>query len=40
MEGLTKFLVPYPEKEMAAHPVSTLVNNAKFDDPRCIEGVK
>jgi putative SOS response-associated peptidase YedK len=33
-------LVPYPEKEMAAHPVSTLVNNPKLDDPRCIEPVK
>jgi hypothetical protein len=30
-------LAPYPEKEMAAHPVSTLVNNPKFDDPRRIE---
>jgi len=25
---------------MAAHPVSTLVNNPRFDDPRCIEPVK
>jgi putative SOS response-associated peptidase YedK len=39
-EALTKLLAPYPEKEMAAHPVSTLVNNPKFDDPRCIEPVK
>ena len=35
VDGLAKLLVPYPEKEMAAHPVSTLVNNPKFDDPRC-----
>jgi putative SOS response-associated peptidase YedK len=34
-----KLLAPYPEKEMAVHPVSTLVNNPKFDDPRCIEPV-
>ena len=31
---------PHPEMEMAAHPVSTLVNNPKFDDPRCIQPVK
>jgi len=30
----------YPEKDMAAHQVNTLVNNPKFDDPRCIEPVK
>ena len=30
----------YPEKEMASNLVSTLVNNPKFDDPRCIEPVK
>jgi putative SOS response-associated peptidase YedK len=40
VEGLAKLLAPYPEKEMAAFPVSTLVNNPKFDDPRCIEPVK
>jgi putative SOS response-associated peptidase YedK len=38
--ALTKLLVPYPEEEMAAHPVSTLVNNPRFDDPRCVEPVK
>ena len=40
VEGLAKLLAPYPEKEMAAQPVSTLVNNPKFDDPQCIEPVK
>jgi putative SOS response-associated peptidase YedK len=40
VDGLAKLLVPFPEKEMAAHPVSTLVNNPRFDDPRCIEPVK
>ncbi len=39
-EELTRILSPYPEGEMAAYPVSTLVNNPKFDDPRCIEPVK
>ena len=27
----------YPAEEMEANPVSRLVNNARFDDPRCIE---
>jgi len=36
-EALARLLAPYPAKEMAAHPVSTLVNNPKFDDPTCIE---
>ena len=40
VEGLAKLLEPYPEKEMAAQQVSTLVNNPKFDDPQCIEPVK
>jgi hypothetical protein len=26
-----------PEKEMAAHLVSALVDNRTFDDPRCVE---
>jgi putative SOS response-associated peptidase YedK len=37
VEGLAKLLMPYPEKEMATFPVSTLVNNPKFDDPRCVK---
>jgi putative SOS response-associated peptidase YedK len=39
-EGLARMLVAYPEKEMAAPPVSMLVNNPKFEDPRCIEPMK
>jgi putative SOS response-associated peptidase YedK len=35
-----KLLVPCPEKQMAAPPVSALVDNPKFDDPRCNEPVK
>lgn len=34
---LEPFLVPYPSEEMKAYSVGTVVNNAKFDDPRCIE---
>jgi putative SOS response-associated peptidase YedK len=40
VEGLAKQLAPYPEKEMATHPLSTLVNNPRFDDPRCIQSGK
>ena len=34
---LTSLLQSYPTEEMVANPVSRLVNNARFDDPRCIE---
>lgn len=34
---LTTLLQSYPAEEMMANPVSRLVNNARFDDPRCIE---
>lgn len=34
---LTRLLPAYPAEGMVASPVSRLVNNAKFDDPRCIE---
>ena len=30
-------LAPYPADAMTAHPVSTLVNKAANDDPRCVE---
>jgi len=40
VEGLAELLIAYPEEEMLAHPVSNLVNNPKFDDPRCIESMK
>ena len=32
-------LAPYPADDMAAHPVSTLVNRPANDDPRCVEPV-
>ncbi len=38
-EALARLLVPYPAEEMTAHAVSTMVNNPKFEDPRCIEPV-
>ncbi len=38
-EALSRLLVPYPAGEMKAHAVSTMVNNPKFEDPRCIEPV-
>lgn len=34
---LTPLLQSYPAEEMIADPVGRLVNNARFDDPRCIE---
>ena len=37
VDELAKILIPYPATAMTTHPVSTLVNNPKFDDPRCIE---
>ena len=30
-------LKPYPDEEMQAYPVSTLVNKPSNDDPKCIE---
>ena len=32
-------LDPYPPESMTVHPVSTHVNKAANDDPRCIERV-
>lgn len=37
VERLTPLLQSYPAEEMMAYPVGRLVNNARFDDPRCIE---
>lgn len=34
---LTPLLQSYPAEEMMANPVSRVVNNARIDDPRCIE---
>jgi len=36
-DALTAMLLPHPAKEMKLHPVSTRVNNARFEDARCIE---
>src|SRR5262249_37131043 len=33
---LASLLVPYPAREVKTHPVSTLVNNARFEDERCV----
>jgi len=35
-ESLQPQIRPYPAEEMAAHPVSTLVNNPKNDRPECV----
>jgi putative SOS response-associated peptidase YedK len=34
---LEPLLVPYTGEEMTAYPVSTLVNNPKVDEPKCVE---
>jgi putative SOS response-associated peptidase YedK len=34
---LEPLLVPYTGEAMAAWPVSTMVNNPRADDPKCIE---
>ena len=36
-EGADKLVRAYPSVRMEAWPVSTLVNNAGNDDPRCME---
>jgi putative SOS response-associated peptidase YedK len=36
-EALQALLRPYPEGEMEARPVNSWVNDARHDDPRCIE---
>ena len=30
---------PYPQEQMDAHDVSTIVNSAKYDGPECIKPV-
>ena len=35
-ESLQMFIKPYPAEEMAAYPVSTLVNNPKNDRAECV----
>ena len=34
---LNTLLGPYPGEDMMSYPINKLVNNACFDDPRCIE---
>jgi len=34
---LRSLLVPFPAGAMAARPVSTAVNNARFDNPACLD---
>lgn len=36
LEKVLGFLAPYPEAEMAAYPVSKLVNSPKNDSPECV----
>ena len=36
-DELTALLVPYPEDEMEAYPVSRFVNSPANNDPRCVE---
>jgi putative SOS response-associated peptidase YedK len=33
---VAQFSEPYPAEEMCAHPVSTIVNNARHDVPECV----
>ena len=37
VKRLEPLLVPYTSEAMAAYPVSTLVNNPRADDPKCVE---
>jgi putative SOS response-associated peptidase YedK len=34
--ALRGLLVPYPSDAMAAHPISTTINNPRIDDPSCL----
>jgi len=38
-DKLLSLLRPYPADEMAAYPVSTLVNSPKNERPECVEQV-
>jgi putative SOS response-associated peptidase YedK len=38
-DALDKLLKPYPASQMAAFPVSRLVNDPKNDSPDCIKPV-
>lgn len=39
-EELNALLKPYPAEKMAAHAVSKIVNNAKYDVPECMQPVE
>lgn len=39
-ERLTPLLRPYPEAEMEAYPVSTLVNSPRNNSPECLEPIE
>lgn len=39
MEDIMPLLAPFPDKLMVMHPVGPTVNNARNEDPRCIERV-
>jgi putative SOS response-associated peptidase YedK len=39
IERLNALLRPYPNEELTAYPVSTLVNNPRHDAPQCLESV-
>jgi putative SOS response-associated peptidase YedK len=36
-KSLTDLLIPYPDIEMSAYPVSTVVNNPRNETPACIQ---
>jgi hypothetical protein len=36
---LESLLMPFASEGMAAYPVSTLANNPRVDDPKCMEAV-
>jgi putative SOS response-associated peptidase YedK len=37
VDQLRELLVPFPAEAMTVHPVGSMVNSAKNDDPQCIE---
>jgi len=39
VERLATLLGSYPAEKMMANPVSRIVNNARFDDPRCVSAL-
>jgi len=39
IDALKALLKPYPDTEMEAYPISTMINNPRFDRPQCVEPV-